>query len=140
MNVNDDKSFDDSLSKRMMDAKLTDLFDAFREAGNLYKSATSQKVKRSAKNIQTSIKLSLAKLCPMGFHAPKWLEEEIKWSQFRHFTTSTNPKTKMRSPKLSKGKARGKIIPPQFSSPEFAEIVTAIKKEQAAKFNSQYFS
>jgi hypothetical protein len=80
MNANDDKSFDNSRSKRMIDATLTDLFDAFREAGSLYRSSTSQKVKRSAKNIQTSIKFSLTKLCSMGFHAQQWLEEEIKWS------------------------------------------------------------
>jgi len=78
--ANDDKSFDNSRKKKIMDATLTDLFDAFREAGNLYKSSTSRKVKRSAKNIQTSIKFSLTRLSPMGFHAQQWLEEEIKWS------------------------------------------------------------
>jgi DnaJ-class molecular chaperone len=80
MNTNDDKSFDNSRNKKMMDATLKDLFDAFREAGSLGKSSTSKRVKYSAKNIQTSIKLSLTKLCPMGFYAQKWLEEEIKWS------------------------------------------------------------
>jgi hypothetical protein len=80
MNMNDDKSFDNSRNKRMIDATLRDLFDAFRESGSLYRNATSQKVRRSAKNIQTSIILSLTKLCPMGFHAQQWLEEEIKWS------------------------------------------------------------
>jgi hypothetical protein len=80
MNANDDKSFDNSRDKRIMDAMLTNLFDAFREAGSLYKNSNTRKVKRSAKNIQTSIKLSLARLCPMGFYAQKWLEEEIKWS------------------------------------------------------------
>lgn len=80
MNTNDDKSFDNSRNKKMMDATLADLFDAFREAGSLGKHSASRKVKHSAKHIQASIKLSLAKLCPMGFYAPKWLEEEIKWS------------------------------------------------------------
>jgi hypothetical protein len=79
MNANADKSFDNSRNKKLMDATLKDLFDAFREAGSLCKSSTSKRVKCSAKNIQTSIKLSLAKLCPMGFYASKWLEEEIKW-------------------------------------------------------------
>lgn len=80
MNVNNDLFFDDSGNKKKVDMILADLFDAFREAGNLCDNSTNQKVKRSAKSIQTSIKFSLVKLCPMGFHAPKWLEEEIKWS------------------------------------------------------------
>jgi hypothetical protein len=49
-------------------------------------------------------------------------------------------KTNMESPKLSKGKARGKVVSTHLRSSEYAEIVTAIKKAQAAKFNSQNFS
>jgi hypothetical protein len=44
-------------------------------------------------------------------------------------------KTTKGSPILAKGKTRRKCVSVPLSSPEYAEIVAAIKKAQAAKFN-----
>lgn len=64
----------------LMDATLADLIIAFKEAGGLYKSSKSPNVRRSARSIQTQIRLSLNQLCPLGVHAGKWFDEESQKS------------------------------------------------------------